>query len=75
MARYQVFHYTTGHYHGPERGLWGGDVGIVVAKDKKEAAEMINRTLGSDDDIWTLERIALSKKHIIRNIDPRRRKR
>lgn len=65
----QVFRYAVGHYRGPENPRWGPEVGVIVAKDKEQAMKMARRRCRSDDAVWWLERIPISKRMLFANID------
>ncbi len=53
----KVYMFETGHY----RGLWGGPLGLVVARDEKSAREQLKKLCSSDDSVRQLTLVDTTK--------------
>jgi hypothetical protein len=59
-GKVKVYIFEVGHY----RGLWDGPVGVVVAKDKKDAEGQLEGLCGSDEMIRQLKLVGTSRHGI-----------
>jgi len=56
----RVYSFEVGHY----RGLWGGPIGVVVAKDKSDARGQVQRLCNSDESVLQLTLIPTSRRGV-----------
>jgi hypothetical protein len=60
MAKLRVYTFEVGHY----RGRWGGPMGVVVAKDKRDALDQLEKLCGSDESVRQLTLVATSRRGV-----------